>query len=65
MIIPTIKHCVENEAMLGNRQTIVTLTNTAAIGFHKLLDVTAALKEKGYTTVLDGNNSMAELLIQW
>ena len=54
-----------NRKEIANSAAIVTLTNTAAIGFHKLLDVTAALKEKGYTTVLGGNDSMAELLIQW
>ena len=65
LIMQMVGRRVESEAMLGNRQAIVTLTNTAAIGFDELLGVTAALKEKGYTTVFGGNDSMAELLIQW
>ena len=65
LIMQMVGRRVENEAMLGNRQAIVTLTNTAAIGFDKLLGVTATLKEKGYTTLFSGNDSMAELLIQW
>lgn len=65
LIIQTINRRIEHEAMFGSRQAIVTLANTAAIGFDKLLGVTAALKEKGYTTILGGNDSMAELTIQW
>lgn len=65
LIIQTVGRCIEREAMFGSRQAIVTLTNAAAIGFDKLLGVTAALKEKGYITVFGGNDSMAELLIQW
>lgn len=65
LIMQTVGRRIERAAMLGNRNTIVTLANTAAIGFDKLLDVTAALKEKGYTVVMGGNDSMAELIIQW
>lgn len=64
-IIQTVSRRIEREAMFGSRQAIVTLANTAAIGFDKLLDVTAALKENGYIVVMGGNDSMAELIIQW
>ena len=65
LIMQTVSRRIEYEAMFGSRQAIVTLTNATAIGFDKLLGVTAALKEKGYTTLFCGNDSMAELLIQW
>ena len=51
--------------MDGRRQVQIVLNDISTVNLMRLSEIAELLVKNGYTVLSSGNDSMAELLIQW
>lgn len=56
---------IHNAVWMGQRQVQIVLNNISTVNITRLSEITELLGKNGYTVLSSGNDSTAELLIQW
>ena len=60
-----IAYQIRNAVWMGRRQAQIVLNDISTVNLMRLSEIAELLVKNGYTVLSSGNDSMAELLIQW